>query len=534
MTPTVVEHFDTCLGCMACETACPSGVRYAPLIEQTRAAIEHHHTSDRSATAGSGALLFSAAAVPGAPARCSRCRWRSSDVLQRSPAPARAAAATSRATSSTLAPDRGRGTDARSARAHAGRRANGGCASASSPAACSGCSSATSTRPPRACWPPRAATSSRRAAQGCCGALALHAGRDDDARRLRAAADRRRSKRAASTSIVVNAAGCGSTMKDYGELLQRRPGVGRAGAGVRAPRCAMSPKSLGGLGPPRAPRHPLPLRVAYHDACHLAHAQGVRQRAARAPGRHSRRHARPDRRERHLLRQRRHLQPRAARDGRRARPPQGAHIADGDARHRRHLQPGLHPADSHGRCGARASTRRASFTSSSSSTLDLGPHDRRRVPASRLRPVRPLLTYSPARLWPVQLTAAGSWPVDRDLRHDPARRHAGRRRHLLRRRQAARSPSGSTRSACTTSKAAGRARNPRDIEFFEQAKHRTFQQRAAGRLRLDAPQGHAPSSRTNRCGCSSTPTRRSSPSSARRGCCTCSRCCRPRPKRTWR
>src|SRR4051794_12590941 len=40
MTPSVVQHFDTCLGCMACETACPSGVRYAPLIEQTRVAIE--------------------------------------------------------------------------------------------------------------------------------------------------------------------------------------------------------------------------------------------------------------------------------------------------------------------------------------------------------------------------------------------------------------------------------------------------------------------------------------------------------------
>src|SRR4051812_5166716 len=43
MTPAFVEHFDTCLGCMACETACPSGVRYAPLVERTRAAIERSH-----------------------------------------------------------------------------------------------------------------------------------------------------------------------------------------------------------------------------------------------------------------------------------------------------------------------------------------------------------------------------------------------------------------------------------------------------------------------------------------------------------
>ena len=37
MSPSVVQHFDTCLGCMACETACPSGVKYAPLIEIGRA-----------------------------------------------------------------------------------------------------------------------------------------------------------------------------------------------------------------------------------------------------------------------------------------------------------------------------------------------------------------------------------------------------------------------------------------------------------------------------------------------------------------
>jgi len=44
MTPTFVSHFDACLGCMACVTACPSGVQYGPLIERTRAQIEHHFT----------------------------------------------------------------------------------------------------------------------------------------------------------------------------------------------------------------------------------------------------------------------------------------------------------------------------------------------------------------------------------------------------------------------------------------------------------------------------------------------------------
>src|SRR5262245_22952363 len=43
MTPSFVSHFDACLGCMACMTACPSGVQYGPLIERTRAQIERHY-----------------------------------------------------------------------------------------------------------------------------------------------------------------------------------------------------------------------------------------------------------------------------------------------------------------------------------------------------------------------------------------------------------------------------------------------------------------------------------------------------------
>src|SRR5438046_9434733 len=43
MTPAFVRHFDTCLGCMACVTACPSGVQYSPLIEATRGQIDRRH-----------------------------------------------------------------------------------------------------------------------------------------------------------------------------------------------------------------------------------------------------------------------------------------------------------------------------------------------------------------------------------------------------------------------------------------------------------------------------------------------------------
>src|SRR3954453_10965708 len=47
MTDAMVEHWDNCLGCMACVTACPSGVRYDTLIEQTRAQVERPHRRSR-------------------------------------------------------------------------------------------------------------------------------------------------------------------------------------------------------------------------------------------------------------------------------------------------------------------------------------------------------------------------------------------------------------------------------------------------------------------------------------------------------
>jgi glycolate oxidase iron-sulfur subunit len=110
-------------------------------------------------------------------------------------------------------------------------------------------------------------------APGCCGALLVHAGREEGARELA-----RRTidafERARVDTIVINAAGCGSTMKEYGWLLRDDPAYAER-AKAFAAKCMDIAELLAGLEP-RAPRHPLRLRVAYHDACHLQHAQGVR------------------------------------------------------------------------------------------------------------------------------------------------------------------------------------------------------------------------------------------------------------------
>jgi glycolate oxidase iron-sulfur subunit len=70
-------------------------------------------------------------------------------------------------------------------------------------------------------------------------------------------------------TVVVNAAGCGSGMKDYGHLLGTEEAERFAGK-VRDVHELLAEHE------PRAERHPIALRVAYHDACHLAHAQGIR------------------------------------------------------------------------------------------------------------------------------------------------------------------------------------------------------------------------------------------------------------------
>jgi len=107
----------------------------------------------------------------------------------------------------------------------------------------------------------------------CCGALHLHAGDPDTAREMA-----RRVIRAfpeGLDAVVVTAAGCGATMKEYGNLLRDDP-VYAERARAFARRVRDITEYLADL-PLRPPEHRFDARVSCHDACHLAHAQGVRE-----------------------------------------------------------------------------------------------------------------------------------------------------------------------------------------------------------------------------------------------------------------
>jgi glycolate oxidase iron-sulfur subunit len=109
--------------------------------------------------------------------------------------------------------------------------------------------------------------------QCCCGALMIHAGEEkaalDYARRTIDAFEG-----AQVDKVVSNAAGCGSNLKDYGYLLREDARYAERAKAFSAKCCDIS-EVLAQLEP-RAVRHPIPLKVAYHDSCHLQHAQAVR------------------------------------------------------------------------------------------------------------------------------------------------------------------------------------------------------------------------------------------------------------------
>jgi glycolate oxidase iron-sulfur subunit len=107
--------------------------------------------------------------------------------------------------------------------------------------------------------------------QVCCGALHHHAGQEEAAQGF--AAVNCEVFAHSLDAIIVTAAGCGAMLKDYGHLLHDSPSA--TAANTLASKVRDISEFLIQLGPVK-PLHPLPLRAAYHDACHLCHAQRIR------------------------------------------------------------------------------------------------------------------------------------------------------------------------------------------------------------------------------------------------------------------
>jgi glycolate oxidase iron-sulfur subunit len=110
--------------------------------------------------------------------------------------------------------------------------------------------------------------------QGCCGALSMHSGRDEESLRYARGLIERFEKTPVD-AIVINAAGCGSHLKDYARLFRDDPAWAERARAFSA-KVKDVHEFLVALGPPRAKRHPITARITYHDACHLAHGQRIR------------------------------------------------------------------------------------------------------------------------------------------------------------------------------------------------------------------------------------------------------------------
>lgn len=257
LTRTVQRHLDLCLGCRACETACPSGVRFGSLLEDARAQLRRDGPAPRGRLFRWLAFrLFPEPRRLGAALRVYtrsglRAAVRATGVLRLFPRLAAMDALVGDVPQPlalpALVPAEG------PARGRVGLLT--GCVQ-------------------RHLFPGVNRDTARLLAlagydvvvphtQGCCGALELHAGRLD------ACAARARALAAAFPDdldfVVTNAAGCGAAMKDY---ARHAPELADFAARVRDASEVLAEADL--------PLGPLDLTVTYQDACHLVHGQRVR------------------------------------------------------------------------------------------------------------------------------------------------------------------------------------------------------------------------------------------------------------------
>jgi glycolate oxidase iron-sulfur subunit len=278
ITPAIAGHLDLCLGCRACETACPSGVHYGSILEHAREMTESRVRRPWYRRAARKALLAMLTdrsllssivllgRLPGllagrrelyVPGFVARLVSHEARGPARLPLPGPKVAAPPEVTAACGRP-----------RARVGLLS--GCAMQVLFSHVNAATVRVLTRNGYEVVVP--------GNQGCCGALHLHQGARERALQL-ARGNVDAFEGAGVDFIAVNSAGCGSTMKEYGELLSSDPDYAKRASDLAARVCDVS-ELLASAGPV-PPERTLDVAVAYHDACHLAHGQGIRSEPRR-------------------------------------------------------------------------------------------------------------------------------------------------------------------------------------------------------------------------------------------------------------
>lgn len=273
----VTRHLDLCLGCRACETACPSGVPYGRLLETTREQMVHDHVRSVTTDASRHTLLNMLSSPVKMTVAMRFAKVATGGVV---PAPVERLL--------SGAPQNG----------------NGGGLSVTLPETISPPLPPAITAPAgarrfrvgmlagcvmRVLYGDANTDTARILAanggevlvnrrQGCCGALHIHNGYADQAKHMARELIDAFWPWEGLDAIIVNSAGCGSTMKEYGHLLSDDPAYAEKAHAFSAKVRDVSEwlDEVGWVAPLR-PLSDEPVVIAYHDACHLAHGQGIRE-----------------------------------------------------------------------------------------------------------------------------------------------------------------------------------------------------------------------------------------------------------------
>lgn len=290
---TLAGHFDSCLGCLACVSACPSGVRYDQLIEATRPKLNAPELRTPAQRAFRR-LLFALLPYPkrlravltplrayaGTPLQAlarrsglTRLFGPQLEAMERLLPPL--AAEAFHDDFPAVVPARGK------RRARVGLVL--GCVQRLfDPAVNRAALEVLSANGIEVVIPPD---------QGCCGAATHHQGELEQTRELASALVESFSGVGPLDAVLVAASGCGHTLKHYGSILAEQPGWASRGADFAAQvrdaheflaQLGLSEAFQARLAPlPHADGTPAsaerPLAVAYHDACHMLHGQGIRE-----------------------------------------------------------------------------------------------------------------------------------------------------------------------------------------------------------------------------------------------------------------